>query len=223
VSARTGAVLKRVFRVFECLNIYEDAYASATRRMPIYIYLSGPKGKVRLRRLSKAAEFGGAVGRRSCCPARQQAAAAANTFCAGEAHDQALLCACFVALCWRIAAGEESEEGDRIASLDPQSFSCLYAEQELWIYCLGTRTYYELSSNGRQVVGLRYRADDLPGTSYEVEQQRQQQREQPPCNSQRGRVRHGVRVNELGKGKSARASRSGAALLVCCLLHCCTC
>jgi hypothetical protein len=37
VSARTGAVLKRVFRVFECLNIYEDAYASATRRMPIYI------------------------------------------------------------------------------------------------------------------------------------------------------------------------------------------
>ena len=51
--------------------------------------------------------------------------------------------------------------------------------------------YYELSSEDRQVVGLRCRAGDLPGTSYEVEKQRQQQRAQlvqPPCNSQRGRV-----------------------------------
>jgi hypothetical protein len=41
------------------------------------------------------------------------------------------------------------------------------------------------------VVGLRCRADDLPETSYEVEERRQEQRAQlvqPPCNSQSDRV-----------------------------------
>ena len=51
--------------------------------------------------------------------------------------------------------------------------------------------YYEMSTEDRQVVGLRCRADDLPPTSYEVEQQQQHQRAQrvaPPCTSQPQRM-----------------------------------
>jgi hypothetical protein len=82
--------------------------------------------------------------------------------------------------------------------------------------CNKSTDYYELSSEDRQVVGLRCRADDLPGTSYEVEEQRQEQRAQlvqPPCNSQSGRVR----VHELSKSvlggsavlhKTARRSKA---------------
>jgi hypothetical protein len=81
-------------------------------------------------------------------------AAAANTFCEDETGRR-LLCACFIASC---AVGQL-----QLTKKIAKRRSATRTRADVRSKSTG---YYALSSEDRQVVGLRCRADDLPGTSY---------------------------------------------------------